>query len=328
MVSLILKKTLWVIFSFIVAWGFNNITRQLTTLDSGVIIFLTVSSLSFILGTLLYTRAKDDKLKKELVYRFILTGMGIIFALSLTGFIGDARTDQRIVAFHSCEVESICGTILTHLASFLNFAALFIFFYSSLELIYYFKKDHESAISSRRFTYLLIAISIILYIFLSGILTLFRPLPDLNTYTSNITDETFLHIEGKEWLIAINLTGFGDLGNEPHPTRFFLKNNGPVTVSAFAERFPKVFNDQKCRSFYLPSVKEGALLFGLDDVEMIERNNQLLLMHNYTFGGIKINSVNYYDYYDGYCFDFHITEVGEINRTYDILDSIKLVIPY
>jgi len=73
-------KVFWIILSFLFAWGFNNLTRELSSLDNGVIILMTFSSLSFILGALLYHPNSGKINNENLIHRFILAGMLIIFA--------------------------------------------------------------------------------------------------------------------------------------------------------------------------------------------------------------------------------------------------------
>ena len=164
---------IWIFVSLVLALGFNNITRQLKDVDSGLIAFLTFSSLIFLLGTLIYTTEKANRNNNiELVLRFILSGILIIMAFSLGGFVGDVKEGERIMAFFSFDIFSVPGLFIAHLMSLFNYGGLTFFFYSCFELICYLKEDNYKN-SDRKMTYAIAGITFLIYFFGSGLFFFF-----------------------------------------------------------------------------------------------------------------------------------------------------------
>jgi len=164
----------------------------------------------------------------------------------------------------------------------------------------------------------------------------------VETKFTKSTNETVLHIPGTEWYAKLNLSGYQGswAPSEEYPTRFLAVEKKPLRVSIFAEKIKEVDSVQKCRDFNKVYVQEF-----LDDMVNLskgkatfssltekERPGQYLLEYSYQLqtGSKKTVNVNYYDYYDGYCFDFHVSGTSEEDTTqkiYELLDTIVLVKP-
>ncbi len=153
----------------------------------------------------------------------------------------------------------------------------------------------------------------------------------LETYKLDSTGETILHISGKEWVVAINLSKFDSAeypvpSMEQQPTRFLYQESKNLALSIFGEEFIG-FDTPKCRNYYLPGLKEAIAKAGLENLEIQNRGDKVIAYYGYPTINPEIHSLNYFYYYDDYCFDFHITTLNknvEIEEAYEIFDSIRM----
>jgi hypothetical protein len=317
----------FIIVSLIFSLGLNNIYRQLS-FDNGFIAALTFTSLILILGTFIYSSSKNERSRnRELVLRFILSGILIIVAFALGGLVGDIKADTRIMAFFSFDLFSPMGIFIGHLESFSNLFGLTLFFYSCFELIMYLKNDSYKNFS-RKTTYLIFLISLLFYFLLSGIIfSFFYQPPKLETYKINTTNETLLYISGKPWSVIINLSGFNDTYSI-YPSQFISKYKSSIYFTAFAEEIPGVKNSEKCRDYFYPKIKENADKY-CSNLSVLDKCGNKLLVYEYPEFNDTMRSTHYYDYYDGYCFDFYvISNLNETDQTEDLLKSIRIVLYY
>lgn len=145
-----------IILSLIFALAFNNLTREVGKLDSSTVtLFLTFISLAFILGTLIYTLAKDKKELLKAGYKYILSGILVLFALSLNGLISSSNTDNTIFPLWNINPFSLFGNVLIIIISLLNFFGFVLFFYVSIEIIFLLKdnlkeKNKKSKLSQKQ----------------------------------------------------------------------------------------------------------------------------------------------------------------------------------
>lgn len=317
---------IFILLSIIFALGFNNVTRELQNIDNGLIVFLTFSSISFILGTFLYTSRKEKSNNSQLIFRFILAGILIILAFSLSGLVGDVKAESRNFAFFSFDILSPTGLFLIHILSFVNVFGLVLFFYSLLELIYYLRAKDNKPLTDWNILWVLFVSSAIIYIILSGIIFPLNP-PKLELYNLNSANETMLHISDKEWFITINLTEYFDVPvKDYYPSRFFIRYKDPIFVSAFAQKVPSKTNPNDCRDFYERTITKDNSKY--ENFTEEERNGGALSIYQLQNNPDSL-FVDYYDIYDNYCFIFHTATYSKdknISKTYELLDSINLFV--
>lgn len=156
-----------------------------------------------------------------------------------------------------------------------------------------------------------------------------------------------LYIEGEDWTTLIDLNGFeyesgleGPFTNVP--SRFLIqkRDTDSMKISIFAEKIQYVTNSDSCMNYYLPTIQEARdkseLIvstmgkdFFVSDVK--ENDNHILSWEvsvNFPDMKGKIKNLDHYKYYEGYCFDFHISQTdyqGDDTAFYNIIDSIEFI---
>ncbi len=157
-------------------------------------------------------------------------------------------------------------------------------------------------------------------------------------------DKSTLYIQGEDWVTLIDLSGFSYESGLDGPytdfsSRFLIqKSASNMTISIFAEKVEGVDDSASCLRYYLPTIQESrdkselilstmGTDFIVSDVEQ-ENNFILTWVADINFPSLKgkIKQFNHYRYYDGYCFDFHISQTGyqdDDGPFYDIINSIQ-----
>lgn len=194
-----------------------------------------------------------------------------------------------------------------------------------------------------------------LVIFLSGCLYQPETGPDADGMVN--TNKTVLWVPGKEWTALVNLTGFSDFNSGgTFPSRFLAQERDDgMIITIFAENISAVMDTDSCREYYANTTRrylENRLylqefeetypeefesgemnITGSSSLELRERGDMALSEYSlfmYVYGeNIVQKRVHAYNYHDGYCFDFHISqtefEEGDMQKFYDIIDSIEFV---
>ena len=132
------------------------------------------------------------------------------------------------------------------------------------------------------------------------------------TFLTNDTGETGLYIDGENWYALINLKGFEDEDIVfSSPTEFLFKKNNKMIISAFAEEMKNISSDKSCLDKMVPKEYQK------------EINGRKVAVRD---DGLGRESLNYYPYYKGYCFDFHFSfPAKDEKKVSDIMETIKFV---
>ena len=133
------KKIFLIVFSLILGLGLNNLTRNLNTIIGGLTFFMSLVGISFVIATLIYsTQLKRNKELYKQAFNFILSGMLILFALALVGFV--IKPENNFFLYWSLNSFTFLEIILTWILSIANYLGLSLFFYASLNLLLSLRK--------------------------------------------------------------------------------------------------------------------------------------------------------------------------------------------
>ncbi|MFA5842247.1 MAG: hypothetical protein WC882_01025 [Candidatus Gracilibacteria bacterium] len=168
--------------------------------------------------------------------------------------------------------------------------------------------------------------------------------PSLEYGLLSETGETYLKISNKEWAMALDLTGYEDSQVGPsNSEQFFVRQKISEDQATFTMVTPSAYSvsgvnsAEACRELEVPLIEafmtdpdvlSNGFVFG--PLNKDEYNGHLLLVYN-GLGeeGEFINTVIYaFEYYDGYCFNLHLTtgiDEANITQTSALIDSMHIV---
>lgn len=168
--------------------------------------------------------------------------------------------------------------------------------------------------------------------------------------TKNFGEETELFITGKKFYVTMNLSGYTDMEHSSslNSEQFFAKQKLDSATKAYTAITPSAWSlegvdtAEKCREYDFPwyenFVKDTTLNSMLNqgckfsNVEKVNSDDGRLfffyVMYNCAGASTMVDNRFYYDYREGYCFQFHVTQnvdPGSLKQTDALLDSIKFV---
>lgn len=145
-------------------------------------------------------------------------------------------------------------------------------------------------------------------------------------------DFSSLHIEGMDWIMGINISGFKETDDgfkERFQSRFLVASRGLVHLSIFAEKINNVDDIDSCRMWVIKTIPAEIK----SDYKEESRSGKALSIYQREFpegSGLISRHFHAFVYHQGYCYDFHFSKYpfndeNEMNELYDIIDSIKIV---
>lgn len=150
-------------------------------------------------------------------------------------------------------------------------------------------------------------------------------------------DHTVLYIDGEDWKVLINLSGFEDKADSldlEMPSRILyqakeLNDTTYMFISVFAEIVPNTNDSKSCRDYYDSKAHESIkpTYFWKRDEKAISSYYKSFQYEGEDFMNLHMNA---FAHYNGYCFDFHLAKVpyleeSDLQEFYYIIDSIQLV---